>query len=157
MSAGPTSLDNRIPPPVVMLSIGVAMWLLARLAPQFAVHFLLQWPLATALAVAGLLCEVLPGLRFGRAGTTVNPLRPQNSSRLVVEGLNRYSRNPMYLGQLLLLFAWAVILAHPVSALLAPLFALYITRFQIVPEERSLAAHFGAEYEAYRARVRRWI
>jgi protein-S-isoprenylcysteine O-methyltransferase Ste14 len=157
MSARPTLLDHRIPPPVVMLSIGFAMWMIARLAPQFAVHFLLQWPLATALVCAGLLCELLPGLHFRRAHTTVNPLRPQNSSRLVVEGLNRYSRNPMYLGQLVLLIAWAVILAHPLSALLPPLFVLYITRFQIVPEERALAAHFGAEYEAYRARVRRWI
>ena len=157
MSVRPTPLDTRIPPPVVLMSVGFAMWLLARLTPQFSVHFLLQWPLATALVIIGLLCEVLPGRRFSRAGTTVNPLRPQNSSRLVVEGLNRYTRNPMYLGQQVLLFAWAAMLAHPLSALLAPLFALYITRFQIVPEERALAAHFGAEYEAYRARVRRWI
>lgn len=142
---------------MVMLSIGFAMWLLARLTPQFSVDFLPRWPLATALVITGLLCEVLPSLRFSRASTTVNPLRPQNSSRLVVEGLNRYSRNPMYLGQQALLFAWAAMLAHPLSALLTPLFALYITRFQIVPEERALAAHFGAEYEAYRARVRRWI
>lgn len=157
MSARPTLLDTRIPPPVVLLLIGIAMWALARLTPQFALHFLLQWPLATVLACAGLACEVLPGRRFGRARTTVNPLRPQNTSQLVVEGLNRYSRNPMYLGQLTLLIAWAVMLAHPLSALLPPLFALYITRFQIVPEERALEARFGAEYLAYRARVRRWI
>lgn len=157
MSAPSSALDNRIPPPLVLLLIGVAMWALARLAPQFALSFPLRWPLATALACAGLLCEVLPGLRFGRTGTTVNPLQPQNASSLVVEGLNRYSRNPMYVGQLLLLVAWAVMLAHPLSALLPPLFVLYITRFQIVPEERALEARFGAEYRAYRARVRRWI
>ena len=161
MSTQPASvaafLDTRIPPPVVMLLAGALMWIIARFTPQLAFDFALQWPLWPALVAAGLLCELLPALRFLRARTTVNPLRPQNTSQLVIDGLNRYSRNPMYLGQLLLLVAWAVFLGHVLSAVLPLLFALYITRFQILPEERVLEARFGDAYARYRARVRRWL
>mgnify|MGYP003435026563 FL=1 len=153
----PAMLDTRIPPPVVMLLVGAGMWVIARCMPPLAFEFPLQRPLWLALAVAGLSCELLPAMRFFRARTTVNPLRPQNTSQLVIDGLNRYSRNPMYLGQLLLLVAWAVFLGHVLSAVLPLLFALYITRFQILPEERVLEARFGDAYARYRARVRRWL
>lgn len=157
MSARPTPLDTRIPPPVVMLLVGAMMWGLARLVPQFAFDWALQWPLAALFAVTGLVFEVLPGLRFSRAGTTVNPMRPQTSAHLVVDGLSRYSRNPMYFGQMMILLAWSVVLGNAAAILLLPLFPLYITRFQILPEERALAARFGDDYAAYRARVRRWL
>jgi protein-S-isoprenylcysteine O-methyltransferase Ste14 len=63
----------------------------------------------------------------------------------------------MYLGLLLLLLAWAVFLSNPLALLLVPVFVLYITRFQINPEERALSSLFGGEYAAYRERVRRWL
>lgn len=152
-----TPLDTRIRPPVVMLLVGAMIWGLARLVPQFAFDSSPQWPLVALFAAAGLVLELLPVLRFSRARTTVNPMRPQTSAHLVVDGLNRYSRNPMYLGQLLLLLAWSVSLGNTIAFLLLPVFPLYITRFQILPEERALAARFGDEYAAYRARVRRWL
>lgn len=157
MSTRPALLDTRIPPPVVMLLVGALMWIVARYMPPSAFDVPLQRPLSLALAVAGLSCELLPALRFLRARTTMNPLRPRNTSQLVTGGLNRYSRNPMYLGQLLLLVAWAVYLGHALSAGLPLVFALYITRFQILPEERALEARFGDAYADYRARVRRWL
>ena len=63
----------------------------------------------------------------------------------------------MYLGFLLTLLAWAMFLANPFAVLWVVVFVLYITRFQIIPEERALTSLFGAEYEAYKGRVRRWI
>jgi protein-S-isoprenylcysteine O-methyltransferase Ste14 len=69
----------------------------------------------------------------------------------------RYTRNPMYVGLLLALLAWAVFLANPFAVLWVVLFVLYITRFQIIPEERVLASLFGAEYEAYKGGVCRWV
>lgn len=76
---------------------------------------------------------------------------------MVTSGVYRISRNPMYMGMVLFLTAWAVYLAAmlPFFGLLA--FILYITRFQILPEERALHALFGDEYTAYAARVRRWL
>jgi protein-S-isoprenylcysteine O-methyltransferase Ste14 len=94
---------------------------------------------------------------FLRAKTTVNPIKPASTSSLVLTGPYRFSRNPMYLGQLLLLLGWATFLANGVAYLFAPVFVLYINRFQIVPEERSLCAKFGAEFLAYKARVGRWL
>jgi protein-S-isoprenylcysteine O-methyltransferase Ste14 len=67
------------------------------------------------------------------------------------------SRNPMYLGVLTVLIAWAVLLSSA-WALLGPLaFVLYINRFQIAPEEQVLSDKFGADYSAYQSRVRRWL
>lgn len=153
----PTPLDNRIPPPLAMLLVGAAMWATARAWSALAFDPPLRVPLAAAIALIGLGIEIAAGWAFRRASTTVNPLRPQTAARLVTGGANRFSRNPMYVGQALLLLAWAVWLGHAAALAQWPLFPLFITRFQILPEERALAARFGAEYAAYRAKVRRWL
>jgi protein-S-isoprenylcysteine O-methyltransferase Ste14 len=157
LSIRPSPLDTAIPPPVAMLLAGAAMWAVAHASPAFAYALPLGMPIAIVIGIAGLLCNLLPKLRFRRVGTTVNPMHPQAARRLVIDGLHRYSRNPMYLGQLLLLVAWAIFLANGLAMTLPPIFALYITRFQIQPEERALAARFGDAYAAYRREVRRWL
>ncbi len=63
----------------------------------------------------------------------------------------------MYLALLLVLLSLGIYLANPVSLLMLPGFVLYMNRFQIIPEERALTSNFGADFEAYRARVRRWL
>lgn len=157
MSSNSTRFDTRIPPPVILLCTGAGMWWLARHWPQFTFDLPFRPWCALTIALAGLVFGLVPALRFSRAGTTTNPLHPQHSTHLVVDGLNARSRNPMYLDMLLLLLAWVVLLANVASALLLPVFVWYITRFQILPEERALAARFGDDYAAYRARVRRWL
>ncbi|GEQ77703.1 hypothetical protein CTTA_4708 [Comamonas testosteroni] len=94
---------------------------------------------------------------FRRAKTTVNPVKANMASSLVIRGVYRYTRNPMYVGLLITLLAWAMFLANLLTALWAVVFVLYITRFQIIPEERVLTSLFGAEYGAYKGRVRRWV
>jgi protein-S-isoprenylcysteine O-methyltransferase Ste14 len=153
----PTPLDHRIPPPLVMLLVGAAMWMAARAWPALAFDPPLRVPLVTSITLIALGIEIAAGWTFRRASTTVNPLRPQNAARLVTGGPNRFSRNPMYLSLALLLLAWAVWLGHAAALALWLLFPLFITRFQILPEERALAARFGAEYAAYCAKVRRWL
>jgi protein-S-isoprenylcysteine O-methyltransferase Ste14 len=111
-----------------------------------------------AISVAlGILIAGAGLVAFRRARTTANPMRPETASSLVTSGVYRWTRNPMYLGWLPILVGWAVYLQHPVPLLVVPLFMLYLTRFQIVPEERALAANFGTQFEAYRKRVRRWL
>ena len=107
-------------------------------------------PLKGIISIAGMVA-------FRRAKTTVNPVKASLASSLVIRGVYRYTRNPMYVGLLLTLLAWAVFLANPLAVLWVVVYVLYITRFQIIPEERVLASLFGAEYEAYKGRVRRWI
>ena len=91
------------------------------------------------------------------AATTVDPRDPGKATRLVAGGVYRLSRNPMYLGLLCTMTAWAVYLGSPWSLLILPIYVWYITRFQILPEEAALHRLFGASYVAYCARVRRWI
>ena len=76
---------------------------------------------------------------------------------LVMGDLDDPAIDDMYVGLLLTLLAWAVFLANPFAALWVVVYVLYITRFQIIPEERVLTSLFGAEYEAYKGRVRRWV
>lgn len=140
-----------------MLLTAAAMWAVAQTLPAFGYALPMRTLIATLAGICGLLCNLLPKLRFRRAGTTVNPMHPQATRHLVVDGLHRYSRNPMYLGQLLLLVAWAIFLVNGLAMTLPALFALYITRFQILPEERALAAGFGDAYANYRRKVRRWL
>jgi protein-S-isoprenylcysteine O-methyltransferase Ste14 len=84
-------------------------------------------------------------------------LKPETATSLVTNGVYRYTRNPMYLGMLLVLLAWAIYLSAP-AALMGPIaFWLYIQRFQIQPEERALVAMFGSAFTDYMSRVRRWI
>ena len=79
------------------------------------------------------------------------------SSSVVASGVYRHSRNPMYLGLLLVLSGWALYLSNAAPALLLPAFVGYMNRFQIEPEERILAAKFGAPFTDYVAAVRRWL
>ncbi|MDF1628399.1 MAG: isoprenylcysteine carboxylmethyltransferase family protein [Alcanivoracaceae bacterium] len=112
---------------------------------------------AVVLVLMGAGVSLAGVVSFRRARTTVNPLKPEKTSSLVCSGIYRITRNPMYLGFLLVLIGWAVMLGSAFAALGPVLFVSYISRFQIVPEERVLASLFGDEFSAYRAKVRRWL
>lgn len=146
-----------VPPPVLGLLIGVAMTGVARLTPALAVEFPLRRPLALLLVGAGVSIDAVSLLAFFRARTTISPLQPERASTLVVSGLYCFSRNPMYLGLLIVLCGWAVWLANPLNAVLVALFVALMNAWQIRPEERALRAKFGQSYEQYCQRVRRWL
>lgn len=146
-----------IPPPLIGLLTGAGMWGLARMLPDLTIEAsLLRW-CALAVMAVGVLIEAVSVLAFLRARTTVTPLKPEKASTLVLSGLYHVSRNPMYLGMLILLIGWALWLANPAALILPPVFVIYLTLFQIKPEEVVLSEKFGSDYEAYRGRVRRWI
>jgi protein-S-isoprenylcysteine O-methyltransferase Ste14 len=107
--------------------------------------------------VAGLAVSALGVVEFRRARTTVDPRIPAASSSLVRSGIYRLTRNPMYVGFGLVLLGWAIYVSNALAFLLLPAYVLYMTRFQIQPEERALGQIFGQEYADYRARVRRWL
>ena len=154
-----SALELKIPPPLVAAAVAGCMYAAAVLlpAPVLALPPGVCVGMALALAAVGAGFDVAGLWAFRKARTTVNPLTPHRSVAVVSTGVYRLTRNPMYLGLALILLGLAVYLASP-WALLGPLvFAAYITRFQIVPEERALQARFGAAYTAYRARVRRWL
>jgi len=150
-------LELKLPPPVVALLIATAMWLASRTAPSIELPFLVRAGTAVAIAILGGGIALAAEMSFKRAKTSINPMRPEKTSSLVTSGIYRFTRNPMYLGLLLVLVAWAAFLASA-WALAGPIaFVLYIGRFQITPEERILSAKFGAAYADYKSRVRRWL
>jgi protein-S-isoprenylcysteine O-methyltransferase Ste14 len=152
-----TTLDTRLPPPIVLLLCGLLAWLCAHQLPGFAFSLPMRVTIVTVMATAGVLLNLVPKLLFQRAGTTVNPLRPQRTTQLVTHGVYRFTRNPMYLGQALVLLAACLWLRNAVALLAVPVFVAYITRFQIQPEERYLAQRFGPAFDAFRTRTRRWL
>jgi protein-S-isoprenylcysteine O-methyltransferase Ste14 len=152
-----SSLELKIPPPLVAIGVALLMWLASWVVGPFEMPYVLRVIATLAFVVVGLGFDLAGLVSFVRAKTTVNPIKPASTSSLVITGIYRVTRNPMYLGLLLVLLGWATFLANGVAFLLAPLFVLYINRFQIDPEERVLSAKFGAEFSAYQGRVRRWL
>jgi len=151
------SLELKIPPPAIAILVAAAMWALSRLTPPIEVPTGIRLLLALPVALAGIGFSAAGVISVRRAKTTLNPTKPQLTSSLVSSGIYRVTRNPMYVGLLLVLIALAILLSSA-WALLGPVaYFLYIGRFQIAPEERALTALFGAEYTAYLARVRRWL
>lgn len=151
------SLDHKIPPPVVAALVGLAMWLVAPIGPALAVSPAARYVAASVLVAAGLAFDLLGLLAFRASRTTINPMKPQRASALVTGGVYRLTRNPMYVGLCLLLLGWAVYLSAPLPFAGPVIFVLYITRFQIQPEERVLGQLFGEDYAQYTTRVRRWL
>lgn len=151
------ALELKIPPPALAVLIAGAMWGVSLLAPLLEMPAFIRVAAAVTIALAGGGFSLAGVISFRRARTTVNPMRPETTSSLVCSGIYSVTRNPMYVGLLLVLVAWAVFLSSA-WALLGPLaFAIYINRFQIAPEERVLSAMFGTDYAAYQSRVRRWL
>lgn len=152
-----SALELRIPPLALVLLTAVGMWLVAMMGPGSDLVIAFSMPIGASLAMAGALVALLGVMAFRAAHTTVNPTTPDASSSIVASGIYRISRNPMYLGFLLMLCGWAVYLSNSFSCLFLPAFVLYMNRFQILPEERALEAKFGAQYIAYKQQARRWL
>jgi len=137
------------------------VWTLAHMALAYAAAAAWSFEL-TELRLTGVLIMALAILlaafaafTLWRAGTTVVPGR--EPSALVTGGPYRLSRNPIYLADVLVLGGWCLALGQPLAAVLMwPLFRVLDTRFA-APEERRLAATFGAAFLAYARRVRRWL
>jgi protein-S-isoprenylcysteine O-methyltransferase Ste14 len=157
----PRWLEHKIPPPLIDAACAALMWWLAGALPagQWWPRGAWPWGGVVALALAALGAAVaLAGVRaFGRARTTVNPLAPQNASALVTAGIYQFTRNPMYLGMLLVLTGWAVWLGHAAAFAVLPVSVGLLNQLQIKPEERILRERFGEDFVRYMAAVRRWF
>jgi protein-S-isoprenylcysteine O-methyltransferase Ste14 len=157
MSLESIDMHYRVPPPILMLLAAYLMWVLSRGWPLDRV-FVIPWNCLGVLpAAAGVATTSAAFMHFRRAGTTVNPFKPRKASRLVTDGVFRISRNPMYLGLLLILIGWALWLGTASPWMVPPLFVIVISLAQIAPEEQALDDIFGEEYRVYRRRVARWI
>lgn len=150
-------LKTKIPPPLYMLIFATGMWLLDKYMPVS--HWVPpSWQMLGWVIVAlGVLIDFFSMGLFIRTGTSPNPFHPENASQLVSTGLYRFTRNPMYLGLLVLLTGWAIHLGSLTPLALLPVFVITLNIFQIKSEEQALEIIFDQKYIDYKKLVRRWI
>ena len=148
-----------IPPPVVLVVCGGLMWLIARFLPwsnfRLPYSMLLFW----IILLVGLSVFTSGVFSIFKRKTTVHPDRKSllKPTALVTTGIFRYTRNPIYLGMAIMLFAWMIFLESWFSIAGLILFVAFITKYQIMPEEEALEKIFGEEYKRYKRSARRWI
>ena len=150
-------LELKVAPDVVWVLVVGLMWLASVRTPRLDLPYWLRAGTAAILTVMGVWMMVSARMSLEQANTTWHPMTPTKSTAVVTSGVYGFSRNPMYLGMLLVMLGWAVVLASPVALVLSAILVVYIDRFQIGPEERALTVILGQEYVDYRAQVRRWI
>lgn len=146
----------RIPPPVwTLLYLGLAYAAETLLGPT-TVPFLAHRLAGYGLMTAGAAFAGAGALSFRRAGTEVVPAAEKNTA-LVISGPYRISRNPMYLG-ILLVTAGVTLLAGALIFVLVPIIVFASNNAITIPyEEAKMERQFGEAYRAYKGRVRRWL
>ncbi len=148
-------LDQKIPPALLLVIFGIVTFLMSN---QSFIFSGLSQSIGFGLGILAIVIAVVAVLSFKKAKTTVNPMKTENISSLVTTGIFSYSRNPMYVAMSLLLFGFGIYMGTSLfSVFWTVFFILYLTRFQIMPEEKLLIGIFGNEYKNYCKNVRRWI
>lgn len=153
-------LKLKCPPPIVMILSALLSLVLSQRGLDFFQQQIsdlsnLIWPMSffiagTAIALAGV-------KEFLTHHTTLNPLEPRKATYLVVSGIYQLTRNPMYLGMLVVLLGWGDLLDNVLGFSGALVFFGYMTAFQIKPEEDIMLEKFGESYRLYGQSVRRWL
>ena len=152
-------MTTKIHPPIVAIVMAFLMWLILKLIPVglFVLPMGMQVWVSALFAFAGIAIMLIGVFAFRKSKTTINPLMPEQASSLVHTGIYQKTRNPMYLGMLLILSGWAIFLGSAVAFLVLPVFVIFINKFQIIPEEKALEKMFWQKFSDYLLSVRRWI
>ena len=147
-------MKTLIPPPIVTI---VFLFVIFFTKDLFRFSVTLPSSLGFIIILAGLMIIFIAARQFKAVNTTINPIKPENASVLVNKGIFSYSRNPMYLGMLLIIVGFSII--HNLMAVIAimPLWVIYITNFQIIPEEEAMKILFKEDFLNYCKKTRRWI
>ena len=148
-------MNNKIPPPIITLICGLGIYFSRPLFPKYS--YISIDIIAALFLLLGITTLITAVLSFKRQSTTINPLQPEKASSLVVSGIFKYSRNPMYLGMLLILISMTINFNFVGGILIIFVFVAFITKFQIIPEEIVLEKLFGEEFIRYKKKTRRWI
>lgn len=138
-----------------MVYFAALVYLSADLLPNLV--FEGQALLSSIIAISGLIILLLAVKTFIKFKTTINPLKPEATSALVTTGIFKFSRNPMYLGMLLLIISLWIKTGAVLGFILVPGFIAYLNYFQIFPEEQAMKGLFSVKYQTYCQQVRRWL
>ena len=148
-------IKTKFPPPLVALTFGFLINYTKNIFPKIEIKNKIIF--GSSIIISGLIIILFAIILFKKYQTTITPLNPFNATKLMTDGIYKFSRNPMYLGLLLTLVGISTILNPIGGFFLIPLFVLYLNLFQIIPEENAMADLFKDEFLDYKKKVRRWI
>ncbi len=150
-------LELKIPPVGVFAIFSLLFWAIDRHFPVFDVEIPFRMALVVFLVAVALLIGAWSLWLFYRNETTPHAHKPHDTEKIVTTGPYKHTRNPMYLALSIVLIAQAIFLTDFLALMLMPAFYAYMTRFQIIPEERHLIEIFGEDYEEYAEKTPRWL
>ena len=148
-------MKNTIPPPIVTLICAQLIYLSKPFFPELFFNYSNQMSLF--FLISGLIIILISFQIFKKEKTTINPIKIEKASSLVTNGIFKYSRNPMYLGMVLILISISIKFNFYGGLLLVGFFVYFITYFQILPEERAMLKLFGKDFINYKNKTRRWF
>ena len=147
-------METKIPPPIVTLIFIFLIGFSNRFIEPFSFEY--QTPLGVMIITCGLSVLISAARVFKQLETTINPMQPSQASKLAIIGPFKYTRNPMYLGMSIMLIGFGLFFGAKLTVCLVVMFVLYITVFQIIPEERAMQEKF-TDWKDYCSKVRRWL
>ena len=145
----------KIPPPLLVLILVVSSFFSSK-----KINIILipnQNIVSIIILLVGLLILIIPVSNFIKYKTTIDPIKFKKVNKLITSGIYKYSRNPMYLGLLMIVISSSILYLNIYSVITPFLFYWWINRFQIKREEIFLSEKFGKEYLSYKTKTRRWI
>ena len=148
-------METKIPPPIVTLVFGLSIYFSRGIFQLVEIKY--SFYFGILLLILGFIILISAVRLFRKDETTVNPLSPDQATKLVTDGIFKYSRNPMYLGMALVLSSITVFFNLIGGIILIALFCAYITKFQIIPEERAMRDLFSDDFDEYIKVTRRWV
>ena len=148
-------MKTKIPPPILALLMIAIIYFSSLIIEPFTFSY--QIVLGVFIVVIGLACAIPSFRLFAKHKTTISPFTPSETTALVTVGMYRYSRNPMYLGLVLLNIAATIFFGTWSGVIIVVAFIFLLNLLQIIPEEEALIDIFGEEYIDYKKKVRRWI
>ena len=145
----------KIPPPLLVLILVIANYFSSKKIDL--IHLPNQDLTSILILLIGILILINPIFKFIKSKTTIDPIKFKKVNKLITSGIYKYSRNPMYLGLLIIVIATSIFYLNIFSITTPILFYCWINRFQIKREEVFLKEKFGNEYVLYMTKTRRWI
>jgi protein-S-isoprenylcysteine O-methyltransferase Ste14 len=145
----------RIPPPILVLALVISNFFSSKKIDL--IHLPNQDLISITILLIGVLILTNPIFKFIKSKTTIDPIKFKKVNKLITSGIYKYSRNPMYLGLLMIVISTSIFYLNIFSITTPFLFYFWMNRFQIKSEEIFLTEKFGREYMSYNTKTRRWI
>tara|TARA_B100000900_G_scaffold205071_1_gene173826 strand:+ start:462 stop:905 length:444 start_codon:yes stop_codon:yes gene_type:complete len=145
----------KIPPPILVLILITSNYFSQNRLEIIYLPY--KHSTSVLILLVGSLILINPVFKFIKSKTTVNPVKFKKVNKLVTSGIYKYSRNPMYLGMILIIISTSIFYLNYFSVVTPFIFYFWINRFQIKREEIFLKEKFGEEYLSYMSKTRRWI